>query len=291
MGVDPQLDRPEMPGVPPGYTLERFCCEIVKACAKYVVAIKPQLAFFEARGMAGMHAFVQVLKTARRLNLLTIADAKRSDIGTTSEAYAEAFLGDGDFACDAVTVNAYTGEDGIIPFVDAAKRRNKGLFVCVKTSNKSSADLQDRETDGVTVWQSLAQSVEKWGHGLIGRSGLSSVGAVVGATYPQYAVQARELMPHATIMVPGYGAQGGTAMDAVQAARSDGTGVIVNASRSLMYAYRQYPDMTPAVAAAHAAEDMRDKLNKALIARWPELTSDSDSASCSRVTNAVAFAR
>jgi len=267
LGVDPQLDRPEMPGIPRGYTLGRFCCEIVEACAKYVVAIKPQLAFFEARGMDGMYAFVQVIKTARRLNLLTIADAKRNDIGTTSEAYAEAFLGAGDFSCDAVTVNAYTGSDGIAPFVEEAKRRGKGLFVCVKTSNKSSGELQDRKTDGLAVWETVAQSVEEWGRELIGKSGLSSVGAVVGATYPQHAIRARELMPHATILVPGYGAQGATAADAVRAARADGPGILVNASRSLMYAYHKNPTAKPAEAAAEAANLMRFELNDALRAR------------------------
>src|SRR5450631_614388 len=104
LGVDPQLDSKTAPGIPPGYTLERFCCEVVEACAPHIAAIKPQLAFFEARGLDGLRALVEVLKFSRTLGLVTIADAKRGDIGTTSAAYAEAFLGDGDFACDAITI-------------------------------------------------------------------------------------------------------------------------------------------------------------------------------------------
>ncbi len=125
LGVDPQLDSKTTPGVPPGYTLARFCCEMVEACAPHIAAIKPQLAFFEARGLDGMRALVEVLKLARALGLLTIADAKRGDIGTTSAAYAEAFLGDGDFACDAITVNPYLGSDALAPFV-ARVRAGRG---------------------------------------------------------------------------------------------------------------------------------------------------------------------
>ena len=143
LGVDPQLDAPEMPGVPEGYTLSRFCCAIVEACAGSVCAIKPQLAFFEARGMDGMRALTEVIEFARRLGLPTIADAKRGDIGSTSAAYAEAFLGDGDFGCDAITVNPYLGSDAIAPFV-ARVRDGRGLFVLVKTSNPSSGEFQDR---------------------------------------------------------------------------------------------------------------------------------------------------
>jgi orotidine-5'-phosphate decarboxylase len=123
LGIDPQLDVPGAPGIPPGYTLTRFCCEIVEACARSAIAVKPQLAFYEARGLEGMQAFCEVVKLARRLGLITIADAKRGDIGTTSAAYAEAFLGDGDFNCDAVTVNPYQGSDALMPFIARYGRR------------------------------------------------------------------------------------------------------------------------------------------------------------------------
>jgi orotidine-5'-phosphate decarboxylase len=266
LGVDPQLDAPGIPGVPEGYTLSRFCCAIVEACAGSICAIKPQLAFFEARGMDGMRALTEVIGLARRLGLLTVADAKRGDIGSTSAAYAEAFLGDGDFGCDAITVNPYLGSDAIAPFLTYV-RDGRGLFVLVKTSNPSSGELQDRVADGVPAWEWVARRVEAWGGEFAGPSGLSPVGAVVGATYPQHAVRARELMPHATVLVPGYGTQGAGAADAVRAARPDGTGVVVNASRSLMYAYLKRPGSAPEEAAAEAANAMRVELNAALGAR------------------------
>jgi orotidine-5'-phosphate decarboxylase len=266
LGIDPQLDAPRAPAIPPGYTLTRFCCEIVESCARSVVAVKPQLAFYEARGLDGMRAFCQVVKLARKLGLITIADAKRGDIGTTSAAYAEAFLGDGDFACDAVTVNPYQGSDAVLPFI-AKVAKGRGLFVLVKTSNPSSGEFQDLDAPNRPLWESVAARVNGWGSDFIGASGLSPVGAVVGATYPEHARRARDLMPAATILVPGYGAQGATAADAVASARADGTGFIVNASRSLMYAYRKKDGAKPVEAAAEYAEAMRLELNAALAAR------------------------
>jgi orotidine-5'-phosphate decarboxylase len=263
LGVDPQLDSKTAPGVPSGYTLARFCCEIVEACAPYVAAIKPQLAFFEARGLAGMQAFAEVLALARRLGLVTIADAKRGDIGTTSAAYAEAFLGNGDFACDAITVNPYLGSDALAPFV-ARVRSGRGLFVLVKTSNPSSGEFQDLAAPDRPLWEAVAARVRGWGGDFVGAAGLSPVGAVVGATWPEHAARARELMPHAVILVPGYGAQGASAADAVVAARPDGLGAIVNASRSLMYAFAKRPELKPGDAASEAAAAMRDELNAAL---------------------------
>src|SRR5216683_2458824 len=263
LGVDPQLDAPGAPGLPEGYTLSRFCCAIVEACAASVCAIKPQLAFFEARGMDGMRALTEVIALARRLGLLTVADAKRGDIGSTSAAYAEAFLGDGDFACDAVTVNPYLGSDALAPFV-ARVRAGRGLFVLVKTSNPSSGEFQDRLAPERPLWEAVAERVHGWGSDFIGAHDLTAVGAVIGATYPEHARRARELMPNAVILVPGYGAQGAAANDAVVAARADGMGAIVNASRSLMYAYLKRPELTPAQAAADAAESMRSELNGAL---------------------------
>ena len=147
LGIDPQLDRPGAPGVPAGVSLARFCCEIIEACAEFVAAIKPQLAFFEARGLEGMAALVEVIRFARGLGLIVIADAKRGDIGSTSAAYAEAFLGDGDFGCDAVTVNPYLGSDAMAPFV-ARVRNGRGVFVLVKTSNPSSGEFQDLNATG-----------------------------------------------------------------------------------------------------------------------------------------------
>jgi orotidine-5'-phosphate decarboxylase len=263
LGVDPQLDARGESGVPGGYNLVRFCCEAVEACASSVVAIKPQLAFFEARGLEGLRALTEVLKLARSLGLVTIADAKRGDIGSTSAAYAEAFLGDGDFACDAVTVNPYLGSDALAPFV-ARVRSGRGLFVLVKTSNPSSGEFQDRLVPARPLWEMVAERVHGWGSDFIGPHDLTPVGAVVGATYSDDARRARELMPNSVVLVPGYGTQGAGAEDAVAAARVDGSGVIVNASRSLMYAFRARPGVRPGEAAAQAAATMRDELNRAL---------------------------
>jgi orotidine-5'-phosphate decarboxylase len=263
LGVDPQLDSAEAPGVPAGYTLTKFCCEIIEACEKSIVAVKPQLAFFEARGIAGMRSLSEVIKFARARGLITIADAKRGDIGSTSAAYAQAFLGDGDFASDAITINPYLGADAIMPFVNRI-RAGRGVLVLVKNSNPSSGEFQDLEASGKPLWEAVAGRVRGWGDDFIGSSGLSSVGAVVGATYPQHLKRARELMPNTIILVPGYGTQGGTAQDAVAAARSDGSGIIVNSSRGLMYAYLKTKGATPGAAAAAAAESMRLALNGAL---------------------------
>ncbi|HKV53514.1 MAG TPA: orotidine-5'-phosphate decarboxylase [Candidatus Binataceae bacterium] len=263
LGVDPQLDNDREGGLPAGYTLERFCCEIVEACAASVAAIKPQLAFFEARGIEGMRAFAAVVKLARDLDLLTIADAKRGDIGNTSDAYAQAFLGDGEFACDAMTINPYLGSDAIMPFVRAAPR-GRGLFVLVKTSNPTSGEFQDLATADGPVWENVARRINGLGSDFLGESGMSAIGAVVGATYPEHARRARELMPNAVILVPGYGAQGAGAADAVAAARPDGSGLVVNASRSIVYAYRKRAGIAPAVPASEAAEAMRKELNGAL---------------------------
>lgn len=263
LGVDPQLDTAATSGVPTGYTLARFCCEIVEACAPQVIAIKPQLAFFEARGLAGLEALREVIAIARKLNLVTIADAKRGDIGSTSAAYAEAFLGDGDFGCDAVTVNPYLGSDAIMPFI-AKVKGGRGLFVLVKTSNPSSGEFQDLEAaGGGRLWEQVAARVHGWGAEFAQSDGFSPVGAVIGATYPDHARRARELMPQSIILVPGYGAQGASAADSIAAARADGSGVIVNASRSLMYAYTGEGGASPGEAAAKAAASMRQALNDA----------------------------
>jgi len=266
LGVDPQLDSAQAPGVPAGYTLTQFCCEIIEACEKSIVAVKPQLAFFEARGIEGMRALSEVIKFARGRGLIVIADAKRGDIGSTSAAYAEAFLGDGDFASDAITINPYLGADAVMPFVGRT-RAGRGVLVLVKNSNPSSGEFQDLEASGKPLWEAVAARVRGWGDDFVGQSGLSSIGAVVGATYPKHLMRARELMPNAIILVPGYGTQGGTAEDAAKAARADGSGIIVNSSRGLMYAYLKSPGTSPGAAAASAAEAMRVALNTALASR------------------------
>jgi orotidine-5'-phosphate decarboxylase len=267
LGVDPQLTTSGSPDLPRGYTLKRYCCETVEACAEFVAAIKIQLAFFEAQGLNGMHALSDVLKVARRYKLITIADGKRGDIDTVSAAYAEAYLGDGDFGCDAVTLNIYMGGDVVKPFFRKIKA-GKGLFVCVRTSNASSVEFQDiRDDRGILHWQKVAHSVKEWGTDYVGKCGLSSVGAVVGATHPDDAEEARDLMPNTMFLVPGYGAQGAGPKEAIAAIRDDGSGIAVNASRSIMYAYRSARELRPPAAAAAAAKKMRDDLNQAIEVR------------------------
>ena len=225
LGVDPQLDSKAGPGVPSGYDLRTFCCEIVEACAPSIVGIKPQLAFFEARGLEGMHALVEVLKLARTLGLVTIADAKRGDIGSTAAAYAEAFLGDGDFACDAITVNPYLGSDAIAPFV-AKVRTGHGVFVLVKTSNPSSGEFQDRNAPRSASMGIGSRAGPRMGQRLRRRSRPYSGGCGGRRDLPEHARRARQIMPNSIILVPGYGTQGASATDTVAAARSDGLGIV-----------------------------------------------------------------
>src|SRR5215203_4104908 len=185
----------------------RFCCGIVDAVGRYVAAVKPQTAFFEALGADGFAALERVCGYARDAGLLVIADGKRGDIGSTARAYAAAYLGG---LADALTVNPYLGRESLEPFLDACREHGSGLFCLVKTSN-AGADVQDAElADGSMLWQHVARLVDGWGADTIGSGGLSSVGAVVGATHPLAVAEARRLLPHAVLLLPGVGAQGGS---------------------------------------------------------------------------------
>jgi orotidine-5'-phosphate decarboxylase len=225
--------------------VERFCRGIVDAVAPYVVAVKPQLAFFEALGADGWRAFEASCRYAREAGLLVIADAKRGDIGSTARAYASAFLepdGAQPPVADALTVNPYMGQDSVDPFLAACRRHGAGIFVLVRTSNAGAADLQDASlSDGRPVWQLVAELVNEWGEDLVGARGLSSVGAVVGATVPRAVGEARRTMPRSIILLPGVGAQGGTPADVARAFTSGPASGLVNASRSVLYAYRDAP--------------------------------------------------
>src|SRR6478609_7886375 len=216
----------------------RFCCGIVDAVAPHAVAVKPQLAFFEALGAGGMAAFEQVCVYAKRAGLLVIADGKRGDIGSTARAYSEAYL-EGDVPrADALTVNPWLGRDAIEPFLGAVRRGGVGIFVLVRTSN-AGGDVQDAVLkDGRPVWQHVAGLVEEWGAESTSEVGLSSVGAVVGATHPRAVADARRLMPRTILLLPGVGAQGGTVADLGRAFQSGPASALVAASRSVIYAYR-----------------------------------------------------
>jgi orotidine-5'-phosphate decarboxylase len=220
----------------------RFCCGIVDAVAPYAVGVKPQLAFFEALGHEGMRAFEEVCAYSRAAGLLVVADGKRGDIGSTARAYATAYLEprtNGVPVADAMTAFAYMGRDSVDPYLSAARRAGAGLFCVVKTSNAGGAEVQDLTlSDGRKVWHQVAALVREWGEELVGEHGLSSVGAVVGATYPREVAEARKLLPQSILLLPGVGAQGAQPADLARAFTSGPASALVNASRSVIYAYR-----------------------------------------------------
>ncbi len=240
----------------------RFCRGIVDAVAPHVVGVKPQLAFFEALGADGIRAFEEVCDYARAAGLLVLADAKRGDIGSTARAYATAYLeprGDEPPLADALTVNLYLGRDSLEPFLAAARRHGAGLFCVLKTSNEGGADVQDLVlSDGRPLWQHLARLVHELGEEIVGERGLSSVGAVVGATHPRAVGEARRLMPQAVLLLPGVGAQGGSPADLARAFTSGPASALVNASRSVLYAFRSSGEDWRTAAAAEAARLRRE---------------------------------
>ncbi len=243
-------------------TLWHFNRTIIDAVHDLVPAVKPQLAFYERYGIEGLRAFVRTIHYAHEAGLLVIADGKRNDIGSTAELYADAFLGcehgaehemPAEFAADALTVNGYLGGDGIAPFVDRAERYGKGIFVLVKTSNPSSRDLQDLDVAGRPLYEHMGTLVETWGESTRSAFGYSSVGAVVGATYPEQGCRLRALMPHTLFLIPGYGAQGATAPDVAGCFDAQGRGAVVSASRSIGLAYRSEPYASRYGAAGYGA--------------------------------------
>jgi orotidine-5'-phosphate decarboxylase len=241
VGLDPRVD--QMPAFVRGSgtyaAITAFHELVMDAVADLVPAVKPQLAFFEQYGVAGMQAFENTVLAAKQRGLLVIADGKRNDISSTAEAYANAYLGEGAFDCDALTVTPYLGRDSLAPFVEACKKHGKGLFVVLKTSNPGSKDFQDQrvETTGRPLYESIASMLHELGEDLVGESGYSSIGAVIGATFPEEGRRLRELMPRAQILVPGYGAQGGSAKAAAECFNDDGLGAIVSSSRATTYAF------------------------------------------------------
>jgi orotidine-5'-phosphate decarboxylase len=219
---------------------------VLDAVADLVPAVKPQLAFFEQYGSAGIEAFEYTVRAAKQRGLLVIADAKRNDIASTAEAYAAAFLGDSEilgerqkaFDVDAMTVTPYLGQDSLLPFAEACAKEGKGMFVVLKTSNPGSRDFQDQhlQATGRPLYESVAKMVNELGERLIGETSYSSAGAVIGATFPDDARRLRTLMPHAFILVTGYGTQGASSRGAAVCFNDDGLGAIVNSSRGITYA-------------------------------------------------------
>ena len=246
VGLDPD---PAL--MPTGVGVAEFCRGIVDAVVEHAVAVKPQAAFFEAQGSTGWAALVEICGYARDAGLLVIADAKRGDVPSTARAYAAAFAP----LADAVTVNPYLGFDSLEPFFE---REGLGVFVVVKTSNPGGVDFQDRRlADGRLLWQYVAALVDRWGADLVGESGFSSVGAVVGATFPQEVAEARQLLPRSVLLLPGVGVQGARAEDLGDAFSAGPAGALASASRSVLYADR---GMRWQEAAAAEAERLADEL-------------------------------
>ena len=236
VGLDPRLNKlPEGIAKDASGVLE-FNKGIIGAIKDIAAVIKPQLAFYEVLGAEGMKTFWETCAYAKEQGLLVIADGKRNDIGSTCEAYADAYLG-ADSPIDALTVTPYLGSDGINPFIERCTKNGKGIFILVKTSNKSSGELQDLPCGDEVVHEHVAQLVEGMAAQALGpKTNLSCVGAVVGATYPEELKYLRTLMPHCPFLIPGFGAQGGTAEDVKHGFLADGTGAIVNSSRGIIFA-------------------------------------------------------
>lgn len=218
---------------------------IMDATADLIPAVKPQIAMYEQFGIPGLAAYKKTVDYAHEKGLVVIGDIKRGDIGSTSEAYAVGHIGSVTIGSttikpideDIVTVNPYLGTDGVKPFIDVCNKEDKGIFVLVKTSNPSSGEFQDREIDGRPLYEIVADKVNEWGDTSMDGD-YSNVGAVVGATYPEMGARLRKLMPKIYILVPGYGAQGGSGKDLKGFFNEDGLGAIINSSRGIIAAYK-----------------------------------------------------
>ena len=249
-------DPAEAPALQLASAFYEFNRTIIDAVAGIVPAVKPQIAMYEALGPAGVDVYTMTCDYAASRGLYVLADAKRGDIGSTAAAYAHMLTGVDGFdpwKVDAVTVNPYLGTDGITPFVDAAKESDKDLFVLVRTSNPSSSELQMLDlADGSKVYEHVADLVEGWGADSVGAHGYSRVGAVVGATHPEEGQALRKRMPHTFFLVPGYGAQGGTAADVRGMFDADGSGAIVNSSRGIIGAWKKDGRYSPSMSADDA---------------------------------------
>ncbi|CBN58483.1 MULTISPECIES: orotidine-5'-phosphate decarboxylase [Kamptonema] len=253
VGIDPNFDLMPKAILPASgdsqavtNALVNFAKLAIDTAYNLIPAVKFQSAYFEQFGSAGIKALAQSIEYARNQKLLVIMDAKRGDIGSTSLAYAQAYLEgktkltngltiESDLEVDCITINPFLGDDSLEPFVETAIKCNKGLFILVKTSNPGSQMIQDRVVNGKTISYYLAELVNQLGKDSIGKSGYSSIGAVVGATFPEQAKQLREIMPNAIFLVPGVGSQGGKIENTFINFNHDGQGAIVPISRGITY--------------------------------------------------------
>ena len=252
----------------------RFNRAIIDHIYDLVPAVKPQIAFYEQLGASGLDSYIKTIAYAKSKGLIVIGDIKRGDIASTAEAYSHGHIGRIEiedtvhrvFDEDFITVNPYMGSDSIEPYLSDCKSHGKGIFVLVKTSNRGSRDIQDIEiSKGLPLYRHVGDLVSNWGKKLIGRHGFSSVGAVVGATYPGEGQALREAMPHTFFLVPGYGAQGGTAKDLAGMYNKNRLGIIVSSSRGItgafqMDMYKGYGESGFAQAARAAVLDMKRDL-------------------------------
>ena len=249
----------------------RFNCGLMDALKDIVPAVKPQSAYYERLGWRGMEVMERTIRYAHEKGLYVIADIKRGDIGSTAEAYSDGWLGKtkvGEqmlsvFDADCVTLNGYMGADSVNPFLKTCKEMDKCAFILAKTSNPGSGELQNVSAgEGDTVYGLMADLIEKWGAGTEGKYGYTMAGAVAGATYPEELQKLRARMPHTFLLVPGYGAQGGTAEDVQYAFQKDGHGAIVNSSRGIICAWQKTgkDGMDYQEAARNAAIAMRDDI-------------------------------
>ena len=249
----------------------RYNCDIIDAIKDVAPSVKVQAAYYEQYGAEGMQCFLDTMAYAKAAGLVVIADVKRNDIGSTAKAYANAYLQNS--AADFITVNAYLGVDGIAPFIDACKQTGKGIFALVKTSNPSGGEFQDLDVGGKKLYEVVADKVAEWGKPLTGQHGYSSVGAVVGATYPAEAEALRKRCPHTFFLVPGYGAQGAGADDIAVNFDERGFGAVVNSSRGILLAWKKeaYAGMDARQAARQAVLDMKQDILSALQRREIDL--------------------
>jgi orotidine-5'-phosphate decarboxylase len=238
-----------------------------------ITSVIIQNAYYEMYGIECIKIYKETIKYAKQHGLITIADVKRGDIGSTSSAYAEAHIGKTPmlesnipFGVDFMTVNPYFGTDGVKPFIDVCKREDKGLFILVKTSNPSSVEIQNlMQENGKLVYESVAELVMDWGSDNIDSGcGYNLVGAVVGATHKEEGVRLRRMMKNTFFLIPGYGAQGATADDVAGMFDENGGGGIVNSSRGFICAWKNMPEVSFVEAARKAVIDMRDDINKAI---------------------------
>ncbi|NQU63177.1 MAG: orotidine-5'-phosphate decarboxylase [SAR324 cluster bacterium] len=257
----------------------RFNLGLLEEIHPFIPAVKLQMACYELYDADGLDAFRRTVKRAKNLGLIVIDDAKRNDIGHTASIYANGHLGNTPLITgeanivkpDFLTINPYLGSDTINPFLSVCKAHNKGLFILVRTSNPSAGEYQEAMVQGMPLFQKIAADIEKIGEPLLGEHGFSPVGAVVGATWPEEAAVLRKIMPSAYFLVPGYGAQGGTAGQVINTFNQEGYGALINSSRGIIYAFRD-PQFNPkhgdqihyGKASAQAVLLMRDDLLRSL---------------------------